>query len=79
MVNQPEMEFRFDNIDSRPTPSLLRSFSAQVNLEFEHSDEQLLLLMQHDNNTYNRCEAAKKLITQTVGDYCSGKPLLFLL
>lgn len=77
MVDKPEMEFHFDNIVSRPTPSLLRSFSAPVNLEFAYSQEQLLLIMQHDNNIYNRCEAAKKLITQMVSDYCSGKALVF--
>ncbi|CAM3022643.1 aminopeptidase [Legionella steigerwaltii] len=77
MVDKPEMKFHFDHIDSRPTPSLLRSFSAPVQLEFAHSSEQLLLLMQHDSNLYNRCEAANKLITQMVKDYCSGNSLAF--
>ncbi|MCW8443602.1 aminopeptidase N [Fluoribacter gormanii] len=77
LVDKPEMEFHFENIDTHPTPSLLRSFSAPVNLEFAYSSEQLLRLMQHDTNLYNRCEAANKLLTGMVGDYCSGKPLTF--
>ncbi len=77
LVDKPEMEFHFNHVDSYPTPSLLRSFSSPVNLEFTHSTEQLLLLMQHDSNMYNRCEAANKLITQMVRDYCSGKSLIF--
>ncbi|HHF7375554.1 aminopeptidase N [Legionella bozemanae] len=77
MVEQSDTEFHFDNIDSRPTPSLLRSFSAPVHLEFTYSTEQLLLLMQHDSNIYNRCEAANKLISQMVKNYCSGKTILF--
>ncbi|KTC93208.1 aminopeptidase N [Legionella cincinnatiensis] len=76
-VDNPEMEFHFDNIDSHPTPSLLRSFSAPVSLEFTYSTEQLLLLMQHDTNTYNRCEAAKRLIIRMVNDYCLGKSIVF--
>ncbi|WP_454780750.1 aminopeptidase N [Legionella sp. WA2022007384] len=77
LVDKPEMDFHFDNIDSHPTPSLLRSFSAPVILDFTYSSEQLLRLMQHDTNIYNRCEAANKLLTQMVSDYCSGKPLTF--
>lgn len=76
ILDKPEMEFHFENIDTHPTPSLLRSFSAPINLEFAYSSEQLLLLMQHDTNTYNRCEAAKKLIIQMVSDYCSGNSMV---
>lgn len=75
-VDKPEMELHFDNINSRPTPSLLRSFSAPISLEFTYNTEQLLLLMQRDTNTYNRCEAAKKLIIRMVNDYCLGKSLI---
>ncbi|ARB91264.1 aminopeptidase N [Legionella longbeachae] len=75
-VDEPEMEFHFDNINAHPTPSLLRSFSAPIILEFTYSTEQLLLLMQHDTNFYNRCEAAKKLITRLVSDYCLGKSMI---
>ncbi|KTD68253.1 aminopeptidase [Legionella steelei] len=77
IVDKPEMAFHFDNIDLHPTPSLLRSFSAPVQLEFAYNKEQLLLLMQHDSNLYNRCEAANKLMTQMVSDYCAGISLVF--
>ncbi|MCE0723763.1 aminopeptidase N [Legionella resiliens] len=75
MVDKSNMEFHFDHVDTRPVPSLLRSFSAPVTLDFAYNAEQLLLLMQHDSNIYNRCEAANKLITQKVKDYCSGKSM----
>ena len=75
MIDQPEMEFRFDNISSKPTPSLLRSFSAPVTLNYNYSNESLLLLIQNDPNLYNRCEAATQLITRMVTDYCNGKPI----
>ncbi|KTD56967.1 aminopeptidase [Legionella santicrucis] len=75
-VDKADMEFHFDNINSHPTPSLLRSFSAPISLEFTYNTEQLLLLMQHDTNIYNRCEAAKKLIIRMVSDYCLGKSMV---
>ncbi|MBI2786244.1 MAG: DUF3458 domain-containing protein, partial [Legionella longbeachae] len=76
IVDHPDMEFHFENINSQPTPSLLRSFSAPVYLEFVYSEEQLLRLMQYDTNIYNRCEAAKKLITSIVSSYCDDKVIL---
>ncbi|MCL9685662.1 aminopeptidase N [Legionella maioricensis] len=75
MIDQPEMEFHFDNISSKPTPSLLRSFSAPVTLTYNYTNESLLLLIQNDPNLYNRCEAATKLITRLVTDYCDGKAI----
>lgn len=76
-VDKPEMEFHFDNIETRPTPSLLRSFSAPVFLNYEYSQNDLLLLMRHDPNLYNRCEAAKLIITQLIREYCAGKTIEF--
>ncbi|STY29302.1 aminopeptidase [Legionella wadsworthii] len=75
IVDKPEMEYHFNHINSAPTPSLLRSFSAPVNLENNQNPEQLLRLMQYDSNIYNRCEAATKLLTSMVNDYCSGHSL----
>ncbi|KGP62761.1 aminopeptidase N [Legionella norrlandica] len=75
MVNQNEMEFQFENIDNRPTPSLLRSFSAPVRMKYKYSQQDLLLLMQYDTNLYNRCEAAKQLISVLLKDFCAGKKI----
>ncbi|KTC90311.1 DUF3458 domain-containing protein [Fluoribacter dumoffii] len=77
IVDKPEMEILFEGVHSHPTPSLFRSFSAPVEFDYGYSPEQLLLLMQHDSNLYNRYEAANKLITQMVMDYCLGKSLVF--
>lgn len=70
MLDKPEMTFHFDGILSNPIPSLLRSFSAPVELSFNYNQDELLLLMRHDSNQYNRCEAAKKLVASMVTDYC---------
>ncbi len=77
MLDKPEMEFEYTNINERPTPSLLRGFSAPIHLEYEYSNAQLLLLMHYDGDIYNKCKAAKLLITNMVRDYCAGKELEF--
>ncbi len=73
--NKAEMNVSFANITSRPVPSLLRGFSAPVNLHFDYKQEELLLLMQSDTNLYNRREASQRLIQTLVQDYCARKPL----
>ncbi len=51
----------FDDIDSEPVPSLLRGFSAPVVLEYADSDAQLLTLLAHDSDPFNRWEAGQRL------------------
>ena len=77
MVNQAEMVCEYSDIPECPMPSLLRGFSAPVHLDFAYTNEQLLFLMQHDNDLYNKCNAAKILITRMVNDYCSDKTIAF--
>ena len=75
IVDKPEMQFHFENVLSKPIPSLLRSFSAPINLNFQYTNKELLLLIQWDTNLYNRCEAANKLIYNLIKEYCAGKSL----
>ncbi|MCW5649187.1 MAG: aminopeptidase N [Ramlibacter sp.] len=51
----------FSDLDAEPVPSILRGFSAPVILEFDYSDEQLLTLLAHDTDPFNRWEAAQRL------------------
>jgi aminopeptidase N len=46
----------------RPTPSLLRDFSAPVALTFPYPDAQLLHLLAHDADPFNRWEAGQRLM-----------------
>ena len=70
-INQPKMVFTFNNITSRPVPSLLRSFSAPVKVDYNYKNEDLLTLVRHDTNVFNRCDAAKTLITKIISDHCA--------
>ncbi len=51
----------FDNIDAEPVPSLLRAFSAPVILDCDYTDGQLLTLLAHDTDPFNRWEAGQRL------------------
>ncbi len=54
----------FENVDRRPIPSLLRGFSAPVNLVTSTSDEDLLILLAHDSDMFNRWQAAQTCATR---------------
>ncbi|QNN59620.1 aminopeptidase N [Diaphorobacter ruginosibacter] len=61
VLTEPRMEITFVNVDSAPVPSLLRGFSAPVVLECEFSDADLLNLLAHDGDPFNRWEAGQRL------------------
>ena len=53
--------FTFVNLDVEPVPSLLRGFSAPVTLVDGLSEADLLTLLQHDSDPFNRWEAGQRL------------------
>jgi aminopeptidase N len=62
LVMTQETETRvFINIDAEPVPSILRGFTAPVVLEFDYTDAQLLHLLRHDSDPFNRWEAGQRL------------------
>ena len=65
-VTQAEQSFTFVEIGERPLPSLLRGFSAPVKLSFPYSRDQLMFLMQHDSDGFNRWEAGQQLAVQVL-------------
>ncbi|MBV0932270.1 aminopeptidase N [Marinobacterium weihaiense] len=60
-LTEEEQVFRFDNISERPVPSLLRGFSAPVKLDYDYTDAQLLMLLRHDTDGFNRWDAGQRL------------------
>ncbi len=61
VLTQASQSFSFQNIEAAPVPSILRGFSAPVVLEFEYTDAQLLHLLAHDSDPFNRWEAGQRL------------------
>ena len=61
VLEEAKSFFTFVNIDSAPVASLLRGFSAPVILAEPLSDADLLVLLQHDSDPFNRWEAGQRL------------------
>ncbi len=60
-LTETQQTFTFPNIPEKPIISALRDFSAPVILEFEQTDEELLLRLAHDSDPFNRWEAGQHL------------------
>lgn len=61
VLSQANETFVFTGLDAEPVPSILRGFSAPVVLDFDFSDQQLLTLLAHDTDPFNRWEAGQRL------------------
>ncbi|MBR9782258.1 MAG: aminopeptidase N, partial [Rhodospirillales bacterium] len=62
-LTEAEQTFVFDNIDQVPVVSFNRGFSAPVNIATEQPHEELVFLMGHDSDAFNRWEAGQKYAT----------------
>jgi aminopeptidase N len=65
-VTESEQSFTFENIPTRPVPSLLRNFSAPVRLRADLSADDLRFLMVHDTDGFNRWESMQLLAMQEI-------------
>lgn len=61
LLTETQQDYVFSNLQEKPTPSLLRDFSAPVKVEFDYSDEQLAFLAQNDSDPFNSWEAGQNL------------------
>ncbi len=79
-IDQAEQVLTFVDIAEQPLPSLLRGFSAPVKLSFPYSRDQLMFLMQHDSDGFNRWEAGQQLSVQVlqelIGQHQRGEALV---
>ena len=65
-LTQSQQEFVFVNVASQPTPSLLRDFTAPVIARFDYSEADLIHLMAHDSDPFNRWEAGQRLASDII-------------
>ena len=73
-VRDASQTFEFQNVPESPTPSLLRGFSAPVKLSHDYSRDELMFLMQHDNDGFNRWEAGQRLAVDVIFEMMTGDP-----
>jgi aminopeptidase N len=65
-LTSPEREITFRNVASRPIVSALRDFSAPVRLTPELEPEDLERLLAHDDDPFNRWQAAQGLALRSI-------------
>jgi aminopeptidase N len=65
-LREREQTFVFKHVAARPTPSLLRGFSAPVSLSLEASDADLAMLMTSDPDPFSRWDASQTLAIRLV-------------
>ncbi|MFN3439572.1 MAG: DUF3458 domain-containing protein, partial [Acidovorax sp.] len=65
VLTEASQTLTFTNLDAEPVPSVLRGFSAPVVLDIEYTDAQLLTLLAHDTDAFNRWEAGQRLALRT--------------
>jgi aminopeptidase N len=61
---EAERRIVFKNVPSEPVPSINRRFSSPVILDTDQSEDDLLLLMAHDSDPFNRWQAAQSFATR---------------
>ncbi|MBY3625953.1 aminopeptidase N [Acinetobacter sp. CUI P1] len=62
LFDQDEATIEFTDVTEQPVASLLRNFSAPVNLSFDYSNDDLAFLIQHETNGFNQWQATQTLL-----------------
>ncbi|WP_424986003.1 aminopeptidase N [Microbulbifer sp. S227A] len=65
-MTEATQSFAFEGLDARPTPSILRAFSAPVVLERDSDTAERAFLLAHDTDPFNRWEAGRALARDTM-------------
>ena len=72
VLTEASQTFTFTNLDAAPVPSLLRNFSAPVVLDIDYTDAELLTLLAHDTDAFNRWEAGQRLALRIAINHIAG-------
>lgn len=62
LFDQDAATIEFTGVTEQPVASLLRNFSAPVNLVFDYSNDDLAFLIQHETNGFNQWQATQTLL-----------------
>ena len=65
VLSEATASITFENLAAQPVPSILRGFSAPVRLNWDDSDANLLTLLAHDSDAFNRWEAGQRLMLRS--------------
>lgn len=72
LLDSEALSITFRGLSQRPTPSLLRGFSAPIKLQYGYSTAQLIHLMLAETDGFSRWEAAQRLLLNAFFELLSG-------
>lgn len=72
-ITQPQQQFVFEQVTEKPVPSLLRSFSSPVKLQFDYSRDELTFIMRSDSDGFCRWDAAQQLGVQVLREMMAAQ------
>jgi len=72
LLHETSQSFTFVNVAEKPLPSLLRGFSAPVELDYPYTAADDAFLMRFDSDSFNRWAAAQRLSMQTLLSILAG-------
>ncbi|WP_041753531.1 aminopeptidase N [Psychrobacter cryohalolentis] len=64
LLDQATQTFTFEGVSAEPVVSLLRDFSAPVQLNYDYQDEDLAFLLKHETNGFNRWQVTQMLVNR---------------
>ncbi len=74
-LTEQAQTFLFDDVASKPIPSLLREFSAPVKIEFDYSDNDLAMLVTNDTDGVVRWQSLRTLFFRAFDDMYAGRTM----
>ena len=80
LLDQATQTFTFEGVTSEPVVSLLRDFSAPVQLNYDYQDEDLAFLLKHETNGFNRWQVTQMLVNRILlkGQGAKSSPEVYL-
>ena len=80
LLDQATQTFVFENITSEPVVSLLRDFSAPVQLNYDYQDIDLAFLLKYETNGFNRWQVTQMLVNRILlqGQSSKSSPDIYL-
>ena len=75
VLDKAEDSITFTGVASRPVPSVFRGFSAPVKISLDLSNEELLVLLRHDTDAFNRWQAAQTVAMRMLVSLSAGTPV----
>ena len=66
VLQEAEQKLEFKNVETKPIPSLLRTFSAPIKLNYAYSPADYLFLVENETDDFNRFEALQNFSKQVL-------------